>query len=147
MKWLLLMFIFMTSLLFFFYLLQTVLWSEKRVEKRMKYYLSNHHKKHLDRKNFDFLIKLRVVNLKLRKSIRLKHQNRSLDQRIQAAGLPLRPGEFMMMRWFAMAFSAASLYLITGLWLFLIVGAMLGYFAPGWWEFGHCTTDNTANHS
>ncbi|MFD1735262.1 type II secretion system F family protein [Bacillus salitolerans] len=130
MKWYLSSLVMFSSFLFFIAILQIIFLSNSRLEKRMKHYLSIQEKKLLDRKKFNLLVQLQLTKQKIRKQVLSKDNNHRLQTEIDRAGLPLKPEEYVMFQWIITAFSGGLLLLISGNIVFLLIGGVLGFFAP-----------------
>lgn len=133
MKWLILLLFSFSSLLFFVYIFQLLFLSNKRMDKRMKYYLSINDKKELDRKKFNFLVQMQLYKQAVRERVLNKRKNEKLEQVLNRAGVPLKPEEYVLFQWIIAALSGGVLYLISTNFVFLILGFFIGYMLPGWW--------------
>ncbi|MFZ5967148.1 MAG: type II secretion system F family protein [Bacillota bacterium] len=129
-KWLILLFFLFTTFLFFLGLLHLLLFSNRQLEKRIKYYLISHDKKPLDRKKFNLLVQMQLFNQKIRKTVPTRKSNEKLEQFLSRAGVPLKPEEYVMFRWMSTLFFGGILYLLSGKYLFFAMGMMIGCFLP-----------------
>jgi tight adherence protein B len=103
------------------------------MEKRLKHYLATNDRKILDRRNLNVFVQISQYNQKLRQQMLSKKKNKKLEQFLQQSGLPIKPEEYIMFRWMSTLLCAGLLYLFTGNFFFLILGAVLGYLVPQWW--------------
>ncbi|HET7627868.1 MAG TPA: type II secretion system F family protein [Bacillales bacterium] len=121
-----------TSFLLFLTLFRLVVPSENRLNKRMKHYLQLEDEKSVERPRFQPMERIRQY--KERISFKLaKRKNNKLEVMLHHAGLPLKPEEFVSFQILAIVLLGALLYLLSGQWLFLFVGAVLGWMIPKWW--------------
>ena len=127
-----LLFFLITSFLLFSYLLKMMFVSDRRLEKRMKRYLSLPDQK-INRKQFNLFLHLQLTKQGIRKNVLSKDKNNKLETLIARAGLPLKPEEFVLFHWISIALAGGLLLLITGNWFFLPLGCFLGFFFPKWY--------------
>jgi tight adherence protein B len=132
MFWYLILLVLVTSFLLFIALFQLFFLSNKRLEKRMKRYLSNP-KRNQDKRSFNLLVNLQIYKQQMSNKIVKKEKSKKLDLILRRAGVTLRPEEFILFRWISVAFSGGLLYLLSGNFLFIFIGILLGYMAPKWW--------------
>lgn len=130
MKWLMIAFFAFSSILFFAALLNSLFFSDRRLQKRMNYYLINQGEKLFDEKKFNFLLQVKLYNQNLQKRISMGKSNEKLDSLLIRAGVPLTSGEFILFRWLSTLLSAGILYLIFPVVGIVPMGAFLGYWAP-----------------
>jgi tight adherence protein B len=121
-----------SSFFFFFSLFQMLFFSNKRMEKRIKHYLSTSGQKTFDRKSFNFFVQFQVYKQKLRRQMNTKKNNK-LDTMLQQAGVPLKPEEFVMFQWMSIVISGGVLYFISGNIVSLSLGCGVGFFLPKLW--------------
>lgn len=74
--------------------------------------------------------KLKVLLVKKKKPSKKKD---TLEQKLNAAGMLVKAEEFVVLKGFAVLMGAGLLYLISQQLLFLPIGALIGYLAPGLW--------------
>ncbi|WP_274363976.1 type II secretion system F family protein [Paenibacillus thermotolerans] len=134
MKALMIVFFGLTMCFLFLFLLQNTLFSDKRLQKRMKAYLqlSDEKKRPLDRKKLDMFVQLQGYKRAIREKVLTKKNNDRLEEALLRAGIPLTPEEFVMFQWIAMALAAGFLFVILSHWVFVLVGLLLGWVAPRW---------------
>lgn len=125
-------FFFLTVLLLVWGLFQAAIQQERRLEKRMHHYFSLKDDK-VKRNHFHLSNKYQMVKSKIRKKVLTKEKNTRLEVKIARAGLPYKAEEFILFQWILTALSAGMMFLITGQWLFLLLGAILGYLFPQWY--------------
>lgn len=121
-----------SSFLFFYGLLRITLLSDKRMTKRMNYYLSSHNKSKLDRKKFNLFLHLQLSKQRLRSKVS-KKKSQKLQSMLRRAGVPLKPEEFMLFQWISTALVAGFLYLLSGKVLMIVIGGIVGYIIPKMW--------------
>lgn len=133
MKWLIILLFLFTTLFFFQYVLQLIFLSDKRMTKRMQYYLSINDKKELDRRKFNLLVQMRLYKQSVRERMLNKRKNEKLEQELGKAGVPMKAEEYIMFQWIITVLCGGILYLVSDSLFFLIVGAFIGFMAPRWW--------------
>jgi tight adherence protein B len=133
MKWLIVGLFLFSAFLFFMYIFQVLFLSNKRMEKRLKHYLATNDRRILDRKNLNVFVQISQYNQKLREQMLSKKKNQKLISFLQQSGLPIKPEEYIMFRWMSTLLCAGLLYLFSGSFFFIFVGAILGYLVPQWW--------------
>ncbi|WP_221568533.1 type II secretion system F family protein [Alkalihalobacillus sp. TS-13] len=121
-----------TSFLFFYAIFHMTFLSDKRMTKRMNYYLSGYNKSKLERKKFNLFLELQLSKQRLRSRVS-KKKSKKLESMLRRAGVPLKPEEFILFRWIATALAAGFLFLVSGSILMLIIGAAGGYMLPIMW--------------
>ncbi len=82
------------------------------------------------KKKVRFEINLDRTKKSVRERFLTKDKNRKLELALYRAGVPLKPEEFVMFHWIAVALGAGIFYLVTGHVLFLPVGAAIGFSIP-----------------
>ncbi|MCA1030992.1 type II secretion system F family protein [Bacillus timonensis] len=132
MKWFLILLFLFTSFLFFTSIFQLILNRDKSIEKRMKRYLAAD-RKGFDRKKFNLILQLQLTKQKVRKQMLTKENNSKLELQLSQAGLPLKPEEYVLFLWMSVIFCAGFLFFLSGNLLFLLIGAVLGFFLPKWY--------------
>lgn len=133
MKLYLIFLVLFTSFLFFFAILQLLLNSNKRLEKRMKKYLTLDQTKPINRKRFNFMVQMQIYNQRFRQSLRNKKYVPKLEEKLQRAGVPLKPEEFILFQWISMALFAGLFILISGHMILGGIGLVVGYVFPKYW--------------
>lgn len=132
MIYLILFFFFLTVMLLVWGVFQAAVQGEKRLEKRMDHYFSLKDEK-VNRNPFNFSKKYQLAKAKIRNKILKKQKSTKLEVKLARAGLPYKAEEYILFQWIITAISAGILFIITGQWLFLIIGAIPGYFFPNWY--------------
>ena len=132
MKWLILSFFGFTSILLFTALLSALLFTDKRLKKRMKHYLINQGDKPFDKKRFNLLLQLQLYNQNILRKIPVGKNTDKLELLLTRAGVPLTPGEFIVFRWITTLLLGGIMYLILGKIAGLFIGILLGYMIPKW---------------
>ncbi|RKQ33254.1 type II secretion system F family protein [Oceanobacillus halophilus] len=128
---------FLTSLFLFYIILQRLFPPKKELVKdRINRYLYNEKKEKVESKSNQEAKKVRFqINLdKTKKNVRerflSKDKNRKLEIALYRAGVPLKPEEFIMFQWIAIALGAGILYLIIDSIIMLPIGALIGFYIP-----------------
>jgi tight adherence protein B len=130
--YLVLFFFIITSFLFFSYLFKIIFLSERRLENRMKRYLSLPDQP-INRKQVNMFLHLQLTKQRIRKNVLSKEKNNKLESMIISAGLPIKPEEYVLFQWISTALMGGILQLITGNVLFLIFGCLFGFYLPRWY--------------
>lgn len=133
MRWVILLLFSLSSSLLFAAVLQRIFLSDKRMDKRIKHYLELQNRKKLSRKKFNFLVQLQLYKQTVREKVLTKKENEKLEHTLNRAGIPLKPEEYILFQWIAIALCGGGLYLVSGKLFFLLVGCFLGYLLPKWW--------------
>ena len=131
----LVLFFSLTVFFLFLYVFQSVLLSDRRLQKRMKAYLqaSTDKKKPLDRRKFDLFVQLQSYKRAVREKVLTKKNNARLEDALMRAGLPLRPEEFVMFHWIIAGLAAGLGVIMLSHWVFAVIGGAVGYALPPWW--------------
>lgn len=124
-------FFLLTAFLLFLSIFQRFFLSDKRLEKRIEKYLANGSK--LDRKNYDLMVHYQMAKQKVRKKMLTKEKNSKLETLLRRSGLPLKPEEYILFQWISAGLSGFLLLLVTGNFIFLAVGSLLGFMFPRWY--------------
>ncbi|MHC0036742.1 type II secretion system F family protein [Pseudoneobacillus sp. C159] len=132
MKILILLFFLLTSFLIFYFLLKVIFPSERRLEQRLKRYLSLEDKP-LNPKQFNLFLHFQITKQKIRKNVLTRDKNNKLEIMIARSGLPLKPEEYVMFQWISTAFFGGLLFVVNRMFLFFILGAFIGYILPKWY--------------
>ncbi|MCT4619415.1 MAG: type II secretion system F family protein [Marinisporobacter sp.] len=130
MKWIFLLFFLITTFLLFLSFLNTLFFSQKRFEKRVAYYLLKNDEKMLEKKNFNLLLQIQLMNEQIKKKLPSVKSTEKLEILLNKGGLDLKPEEFILFRWMATIFFGSLLYIFSKNILFFIVGAFCGYIFP-----------------
>ncbi len=133
MKWLIIALFLFSSFLIFMAVLQSMLMSNKRMEKRINHYLDLQGKKKLSVHKFKHLVQLQLYKQTIREKVLSKKKTDKLKVMLQSAGVPLKPEEYILFQWIAAALGGGLLYLISDRVFFLIIGSVVGYRLPRWW--------------
>jgi tight adherence protein B len=120
------------SFLLFYYLLMLLSTSNRRLEKRMKRYLSLEDQT-LTQKQFNIFLHFQMTKQRIRKNVLTKDKNNRLEILIASSGLPLKPEEYVMFQWICTAFFGGLFYLINSNLIFLILGGLIGFILPKWY--------------
>lgn len=120
-----------TSTLFFFGVLVKFFFQKQQMAKRMEQFI---HNERLEPKAVDKEMR-RIVNLstakeKVKKRLKAKDKNKSLEMMLHRAGIPLKPEEFVMFQWISIVFFALFFYLLKASFFMLLVGGIVGFILP-----------------
>jgi tight adherence protein B len=134
MEQILLLLILLSSSLLFGALFQMLFFSKKKLNRRMVHYLNlETEEQSLNKKEFNFVLKLRLANEALKKRFVKKNKNKNLELLIKSSGVPIKPEEFFAFRIIAALLAGLLLNLIMGNLLFLVLGLLAGYILPISW--------------
>lgn len=132
MFWYLLAMVGMTTLLFFYGLLNFLFMRNKRLEKRMKRYFQHNENRKMDRKKLQAFVDIRVARDRIGKKVLSKEKSSKIEAMIKKSGLPLKPEEYMFFQLILTILTGMILFLITGDLILLIIGFPIGYMLPVW---------------
>lgn len=132
MIYIILVFFLLTCFFLFSFIFGTLLRSDKRIENRMKRYLTSPETK-LTNKQLNIFYQLKLAKNGIRKSVLTKEKNNKLEVSIARSGLPLKPEEYILFQWISIGFTGGIFGLVTDNWLFVGVGALLGLWIPKWY--------------
>lgn len=122
----------LTSILFFTAIFQFLFSSNSRLDKRMKRYLTVPAEK-INRKQLPISVQFQLTKKNIRTRFLTKEKNTKLEIKLARSGLPLKPEEYVLFQWILTAFSGCLFVFITGEWLFMLVGGLLGFLFPKWY--------------
>lgn len=125
----------LTAFFLFLYVFQSLLLSDRRMQKRMKAYLktASENKRPLDRHKFDLFVQLQGYKRAVRERVLSKKNNARLEHTLLRAGVPLRPEEFVMFHWIVAALAAGLGFIALNHAAFAVLGGAVGYALPPWW--------------
>jgi tight adherence protein B len=109
-----------------------MLFSDRRLENRMKRYLAHSDQK-INKKQFNLFLQYQLAKQRIRKNVLTKEKNSKLETMLSRSGLPIKPEEYILFQWIITAFVGCLFLLITGNWLFFPVGCILGFLIPRWY--------------
>ena len=133
MEWLIIGFSGLSSFLFFFFIFYNLIFSNKRLDKRMKHFLKVSESKPLDRKKFSQLLQIRLYKQSAKEKFLSKKKNEKIKYLLERAGIPMKPEEYILLHWLLTAFVALLFYLIFHHIVFLVIGGLVGFLLPKWW--------------
>jgi tight adherence protein B len=125
----------MVNALFFIYVLK-----DKEIEKRMNYYLNIEdiykmkNEKKVKSDNFKGFLRNSNEGIRqiMKKGVPGKDQKKVV-QKLTAAGLNLKPEEFLMSKFFFAVFAGFLFYIVFGVAIIAPAGMVLGFFVPEVW--------------
>jgi tight adherence protein B len=125
----------MANALLFIYMLK-----DKEIEKRMNYYLNieDRYKTRNEKKakSDNFMGVLKNSNEGIRQILKkgvLGKDQKKIIQKLAAAGVKMKPEEFLMAKVFFAVFGGFLFYLVFGVAIIAPVGVVLGFFIPAVW--------------
>ncbi|MBH0229191.1 type II secretion system F family protein [Halobacillus yeomjeoni] len=133
MKWFLLAMILFSTFLFFSALFQMIFFSDKRMKKRLERYLDQDEKKGFDRKKFTLALQIQLAQKNIKDRMMTKEKNSKLEKSLSRAGMALKPEEYVLLQWLSICMGGGLFYLVTGQFIFIFVGAVLGFLFPKWY--------------
>ncbi|MBO8157823.1 MAG: type II secretion system F family protein [Bacillaceae bacterium] len=133
MIWYLTLLVLFTSFLFFFSLLMLIYKPDRRMEKRLKHYLSMKERNKLSAKKMNLILQFRLTKQKIRKQVLSKEKNEKLEVLLNRSGLPLRPEEYILFQWISTALLGGLSFIIFGSPFFILLGAAAGFMLPKWY--------------
>ncbi|OGX68282.1 MAG: type II secretion system protein [Paenibacillus sp. RIFOXYA1_FULL_44_5] len=129
MKWIIILLFLFTSILIFTGFMQYFFLNNKRMEKRLKYYLELQDKKKLSRKKFNILVQLHLYRQSLRGKVSKKKSDK-LEQRLTRAGIRMKPEEFILFQWISTFLLGGFFYLLIPSIFVIVLGVSVGYVFP-----------------
>jgi tight adherence protein B len=132
-NWILIAMVAMSSFLLSAALLQLFFHTDKRMEKRLHRFLDLNDKKQLGRKKFNLLVQLQLYKHAVRDRVLTKKRSSRLETMLHLSGVPLKPEEYVMFQWICTALCGGLLYLLSGQWLLMVIGAIVGFAIPRLW--------------
>ncbi|MDR6124603.1 tight adherence protein B [Bacillus sp. SLBN-46] len=131
---LVILFFFLTSILFFWLILRLFFRSENILESRMQHYLSIEEEKISQKKVQGKQISfIQVIKDRVQKKVLSKEKNNRLEIKIAQAGLPLKPEEYILFQWILTILIGGVFYLVMDNWIFLPIGSVIGFLMPKWY--------------
>lgn len=123
-------FLLVIGILYYFVLL------DRKVEKRINYYLEidkkyKKLKKKREKTDEDYNL-IKSINESIREKLSSSNLEKT-EQILASAGANLNPEEYIMLKWFLAAVIGGILYFLTDNLLSLILGGILGYVSPKLW--------------
>jgi len=119
-----------TSTLFFFALLIKLFFQKQQMTKRLEHFIHNESPEPKNDKEMRRIVDLTSAKEKVRKRLKAKDKNKSLEMTLHRAGLPLKPEEFVMFQWISVIFFALFFYLLKASIIMLFIGGVVGYIIP-----------------
>lgn len=130
MKWAILALFAFTCFLAFTALLQTVLLSDRKLNKRLNRYLHLNDKKKLTRRSFNLMVQMQLYKQTVREKLLTKKKGERLETMLARAGVAMRPEEYMLFQWIAAVLAGGLLFILTGKGVLMAVGGAAGYMLP-----------------
>lgn len=119
-----------TSTLFFFALFIKLFFQKQQMTKRLEHFIHNESPEPKNDKEMRRIVDLTSAKEKVRKRLKAKDKNKSLEMTLHRSGLPLKPEEFVMFQWISVIFFALFFYLIKASIIMLFIGGVVGYIIP-----------------
>ncbi|MFS1511946.1 type II secretion system F family protein [Chengkuizengella sp. SCS-71B] len=133
MKFLIVVLFMMSCIFLFFSLLQIFFNSDKKMEKRMKFFLNVNDEKALDKRTFNLLVRMKLFQKHVLERLKKRKNNLNLEQRLISAGISLSAEEFIIFRFILSILSGLILYMVFNIWFMVILGFCLLHIAANFW--------------
>lgn len=98
----------------------------------MKRYLA-HSEQKLNPKHFNLFLQYQLAKQRIRKNVLSKEKNNKLESMLSRSGLPIKPEEYVLFQWISTALLGGLMVLLTGNWLLLPIGLLMGFQIPRWY--------------
>lgn len=119
-----------TSTLFFFALFVKIFFQKQQMAKRLEHFIHDENPEPKNDKEIRRIVDLTTAKEKVRKRLKAKDKNKSLEMMLHRAGLPLKPEEFVMFQWISVIFFALFFYLLKASIIMLFIGGIVGFIVP-----------------
>jgi tight adherence protein B len=119
-----------TSTLFFFALLVRIFQKRKLMETRINEFIYQQEEVKPKDKKIQRIVDLTPAKERVRKQLKSRNKGVAIEMRLQQAGVPLKPEEYVMFQWISFAFFAGFFYLLKDSIIVLIFGAVFGIMLP-----------------
>jgi tight adherence protein B len=133
MKWIIAALFLLSMLLLIISIFQLPFASDRRLNKRLKYYLSLSDERPSGHLKMSFLAQIRLYKTSIGERLLSKKKKLKWERILAGAGIPLRPEEFIMFQWVSTALCAGFIYLLFGEIFLVMIGLVVGYALPRWW--------------
>jgi tight adherence protein B len=127
---LIILFVLVTSTLFFFALLVRIFQKRKLMENRINEFIYQQEEVKPKDKKIQRIVDLTPAKERVRKQLKSRNKGVAIEMRLQQAGVPLKPEEYVMFQWISFAFFAGFFYLLKDSIIVLIFGAVFGIMLP-----------------
>lgn len=122
-----------SCILLFWAILKGIFLSDKKMQKRMEYYLSLNETRKLSRGKFNLLMQIQLYNHSLRKKMLTPKKQDKLLHLLERSGVSIKPEQYLALQWTAAALCGGLLYFTFGSFAPLALGAFAGFIIPGQW--------------
>ncbi|MFZ3577014.1 type II secretion system F family protein [Virgibacillus sp. DJP39] len=123
--------IFLTTFLLFLSILQFLTpVKEETVKSRIDRYFSANKEDVVEEKKIRLKLNLNRTKINIRKKLLTKAKNNKLEISLYRAGVPLKPEEYVMFQWIAVALGAGILYLFVESIIIMPIGGIVGFLIP-----------------
>jgi len=119
-----------TSTLFFLALFVKFFYQKQQMTKRLEHFIHNENPEPKSDKEIRRIVDLTTAKEKVRKRLKAKDKNNSLEMMLHRAGIPLKPEEYVMFQWISVIFFALFFYLLKASFFLLIIGGIIGFILP-----------------
>lgn len=126
---LLFIFLLLTFTLLFAAFLTKLFYQRRVVESRMKEYIYQETPSEDRDHQVKLLIDLSGAKERVRRQLKKKDKNEAIEMKLQQAGVPLKPEEYVMFQWISLAFFTGLFYLFMNF-AGLFIGAAIGFILP-----------------
>lgn len=126
---------FTVCFLFIVWLLYNFILLDKRVERRIYYYfdiVKNNKQLKKKREKTEEESRLKKINEGIREKLSNVNQEK-IDLMLKSSGVKMNPEEFIMFKWFLAAILGGVLFVLSGSFIILIIGGVIGYMLPKMW--------------
>ncbi len=120
----------LTCTLFFLALLIKFFYQKQRMEERFEHFIFNKTDKPKVEKEMRRIVDLTTAKERVRKRLKAKDKNLSIEMMLQRAGIPLKPEEYVMFQWISVIFFALFFYLLKDVIFMLAFGGIVGFLLP-----------------
>ena len=119
-----------TSTLFFLALFVKFFYQKQQMTKRLEHFIHNENPEPKSDKEIRRIVDLTTAKEKVRKRLKAKDKNNTLEMTLHRAGIPLKPEEYVMFQWISVIFFALFFYLLKASFFLLIIGGIIGFILP-----------------
>lgn len=119
-----------TSTLFFLALFVKFFYQKQQMTKRLEHFIHNENPEPKSEKEIRRIVDLTTAKEKVRKRLKAKDKNNTLEMMLHRAGIPLKPEEYVMFQWISVIFFALFFYLLKSSIFLFVLGGIVGFILP-----------------
>lgn len=119
-----------TSTLFFLAIFVKFFYQKQQMTKRLEHFIHNESPEPKSEKEIRRIVDLTTAKEKVRKRLKAKDKNNSLEMMLHRAGIPLKPEEYVMFQWISVIFFALFFYLLKSSIFLFVLGGIVGFILP-----------------